>query len=152
MFRLPLKYVPRFVGLLFLYAGVHKMLYPGEATLALYSLDLPFVLANALVTTVIILEFYLGVILVLKIDLKYALTLSMSLMFLFTVYMWYLSTLANPPSCGCLGLTGIFRSNKQAALFGLCRNVVILWLLKLSYNYYFKTPEVAAQRELKVEN
>jgi len=37
-----------------------------------------------------------------------------------------------------MGLTGMFHSTKKAALFGLARNCVILWGLKLSYDYYLK--------------
>src|SRR5436309_1396132 len=119
MVRNFLRYVPLVVGGLFEYAAVEKLLYPGEATLALYSLDVPLALAHVLVTAAIIVELYLGVLLIFRIDLKYSLSVSVVLMFLFTAYMWYLSTLANPPSCGCLGLTGIFKSSKHAALFGL---------------------------------
>jgi hypothetical protein len=34
-------------------------------------------------------------------------------------FLWYLSTLANPPSCGCLGLTGMFDSSRHDAVFGI---------------------------------
>jgi len=56
---------------------------------------------------------------------------------------------SKPPSCGCLGLSAIFSSAKHEALFGLFRNVVILWALKLSYDYYFKKPK-AEEMRLKV--
>lgn len=67
----------------------------------------------------------------------------MGLMFLFVVFMWYLSMTTKPPSCGCLGLTKIFSSTKQEALFGLARNCAILWLLKWSYDYYFSASAAA---------
>jgi hypothetical protein len=53
-----------------------------------------------------------------------------------------LSMLANPPSCGCMGLTQLFKSNKHNAVFGLLRNCVILWLLKGAYDYYCKSQTV----------
>lgn len=53
-----------------------------------------------------------------------------------------------PPSCGCLGLTGIFKSRKQEALFGLFRNCLILWALKLAYDYYFPRTLVTSDAKL----
>lgn len=141
--RLISKHVPTLLGILFLYSGSFKLLFPGEAVFALEALELGHNLANVAVVAVTVLELYLGVILLFKIDLKYGLSAAMGLMFAFTVFLWYLSTLANPPKCGCLGLTGLFNSNKEAALFGLFRNVLILWALKLSYDYHFKAPEAA---------
>jgi uncharacterized membrane protein YphA (DoxX/SURF4 family) len=138
MYRFLLKHIPTFVGLLFLASAALKLFNPGQATMALESLDIPYKQANIMVIVVTILEFYLGALLLKKIDLKYAMIASTVLMFLFTAYLWYLSTLANPPSCGCLGLTGIFNSKKVEAVFGLARNCAILWALKLSYDYYFK--------------
>ena len=60
------------------------------------------------------------------------------LMLAFSVFLWHLSTMAHPPACGCMGLTGMFTSTKKAALFGLARNCLILWGLKLSYAHYVK--------------
>jgi len=122
----------------------HKLLYPGQATMSLETLNVPYAVAKALITGTIIAELYLGVILVRKLDLRFGLSLAMGLMFLFTGYLWYLSTLADPPKCGCLGLTGLFNSSKHEALFGLFRNCVILWALKLSFDHHFK-PSGAAQ-------
>jgi hypothetical protein len=132
------KYLPIALGLLFLYSGFYKALYPGAATHALRALDIPRSIANATIVGVTTLEIYLGIILLFRKDLKYGLMLATGLVFAFTVFLWYLSTLAHPPSCGCMALTGIFKSNKQNAVFGVFRNCVILYLLKLSYDYYVK--------------
>jgi len=64
---------------------------------------------------------------------------------LLTGYLWYLSTLADPPKCGCLGLTGMFNSSKHEALFGVFRNCVILGALKLSFDHHFKPEQTAAE-------
>ena len=83
-----------------------------------------------------------------NIELAFTNSQSMAIMLGFTIYLWYLSMLANPPSCGCLGLTGIFKTNKREALVGVLRNCVILWALKLSYDYHFKPPaNIAAKTE-----
>jgi hypothetical protein len=51
-----------------------------------------------------------------------------------------------------MGLTRLFRSNRADALFGVIRNVVILWLLKFAYDYYCKPPVAAKQAaELSAE-
>jgi hypothetical protein len=100
------------------------------------SLDLPHWLAHWTIMAVTAVELYLGVLLVGKIDLKYGLAAAMALMFAFTVFLWYLSTLADPPGCGCLGLTGAFTEGKKGAVLGVARNCLILWFLKMSYDYY----------------
>lgn len=99
------RQMPYILGALFLYSGTSKVLWPGEATYALVSLDLPLWLSKVLVVAVTVFELYLGSILTLKIDLKYALLCSSVLLVVFTIFMWYLSTLADPPACGCMGLT-----------------------------------------------
>jgi hypothetical protein len=114
--------------------------------MALESLDLPYNWAKAIVASVIALELYLGAILLLKFSLKFALILATGLMFVFTAYLWYLSTMANPPSCGCLGLTGIFNSSKNEAVFGLLRNCVILWALKSAYGCHIKPTNVVQSK------
>jgi hypothetical protein len=131
------KSMPAIVGAIFLFSGGYKLIFPGEATYALKALEFSEWLANATIIAVTALELYLGWVLVLKQDLKHSLIAAMVLMFAFTVFLWYLSTLAHPPSCGCMGLTGMFRSTKHAAIFGLFRNCAILWALKLCYDFYF---------------
>lgn len=131
------KYLVPVLGVLFLYSGAYKLLYPGLATMSLETLGLSRTLAEVAVTGAIVLELYLGLILLVKLDLKWGLGLSTGMMFLFTCYMWYLSTLADPPRCGCLGLTGLFESSKSDAYFGVLRNVLILWGLKLAYDHAF---------------
>jgi hypothetical protein len=140
------KHFPALLGLLFLYSGSHKFYRPGETTYALLALDLPFWLANAAIVMVTATELYLGAILLLKKDLKISLISSTLLMFAFTTFLWYLSTLANPPSCGCLGLTGMFDSSRHDAVFGIFRNFLILFGLKLSYDFYFPKTNSALAR------
>jgi uncharacterized membrane protein YphA (DoxX/SURF4 family) len=135
------KYIPASIGALFLYTGVLKLLFPNEAVGALQSLDFKPWLANGTVAVATVLELYLGILLVFKVDLKYAMAMATGLMFVFTCYLFYLANMAHPPSCGCLGLTGLFNSNKQNAIFGVFRNCVILWGLKLGYDYQGKKVE-----------
>jgi hypothetical protein len=134
MMRWIVGQVPLIAGLLFLYTAGAKLLHPGRAVAALEALGLSVGLADSMVAAVIVIELYLGVLLALRIDLKYALTLSIGVIFVFTGFLWYLAMLADPPACGCLGLTGVFDSSKHEAVFGVVRNCAILWALKLSYD------------------
>lgn len=130
------KIVPAVIGALLLYSGIYKVVSPGEATLALKALDLPIWLAHSTIVVVTAVELYLGALLLGRIDLKFSLPAVTALMFAFTVFLWFLSTLAHPPSCGCLGLTGVFTAGKRGAVLGIARNCVILWLLRLGYDWY----------------
>src|SRR5947208_361822 len=94
--------LPRLVGLLFVYAAVSKLVYPAQAIATLGALGVPYTWANAVVFGIISIEVYLGLILLLHLDLKWGLSAAMGLMFFFVVFMWYLSTRTKPPSCGCL--------------------------------------------------
>jgi hypothetical protein len=136
-----LKHLPTLLGLLFLWAGLYKLLYLGQVTMSLETVGLSYAWAKGLVAATIIAELYLGIILIWRLDLKFGLGAAMALMLRFTAYLWYLSTVADPPKCGCLGLTGMFNSSKHEALFGVFRNCVILWALKLTMDYHFKPGE-----------
>ncbi len=140
------KWTPLLLGLVFLYSGGYKLIFPGEATLALKVLDFGLKPAKAMIIAITVLELYLGTILVLKVDLKLCLRLATGLIFGFTAFLWYLSMLAHPPACGCMGLTHLFLSNRQNAMLGLVRNCGILWLLKWAYDYYVKAPQTGEAR------
>ena len=140
------KSVPALLGAIFVYAGIYELFHPGPATMALESLDVPYSWAKAIVALVIVLEFYLGCSLILRLSLRFAMLSATALMLVFTGYLWYLSTLANPPSCGCLGLTGVFENSRHEALLGLARNFLILWAIKWSYDRHFPANQTAIGR------
>jgi len=137
MHRLFATHIPRVLGALFVYAGIYKLLFPGEATTALESLGVRTWLVTSIVVSVLVAELYVGTLLLMNADLKFSLLFSTAIMFVFSGYLFYLSTLAHPPSCGCLGLSGIFKSSKQEAIWGLARNCIILWALKVAYESRF---------------
>ena len=140
------KSVPALLGALFVYAGIYKLWHPGPATMAIESLDVSYNWAKAIMASVVVLELYVGAILLLRLSLRFAMLLATALMLAFTGYLWYLSTLANPPSCGCLGLTGIFQNSRHEALLGLARNLAILWAIKWSYDRHFPADQTAIER------
>ena len=140
------KSVPVLLGALFVYAGIYRLWHPGPATMAIESLDVPYSWAKAIVASVIVLELYLGAILLLRFSLRFAMVSATVLMLAFTGYLWYLSTVANPPSCGCLGLTGIFQNSRHEALLGLARNLAILWAIKWSDDRHFPADQTAIER------
>jgi hypothetical protein len=140
MIRFLGKWTPTLVGLLLVYSGIYKLFRPGEATMALIVLGFNHGLAGAAIVGVTILELYPGTILLLKLDVWYGLWLATGLMLAFTLFLWYLSLLAHPPACGCMGLTHTFVSNRHNALAGMARNVLVLWLLKCGFDYYAEVP------------
>jgi hypothetical protein len=73
MFRFLGKWAPTLIGSLFIYSGIYKLLFPGEATMALVSLDLHPTPAIVTIAAVTCFELYLGIILLFKLDLKYGL-------------------------------------------------------------------------------
>ncbi|SRR6266511_1222022 len=145
MLRTLVRFAPTFIGVLLIYAGIYKLAFPGEATYALEALSLKYDIANALIVIITVAELYLGRLLLLRIHLRFALTASTVLFFVFTCFLWYLATLAHPPGCGCLGFSTVFKSNKSNAVFGIMRNCLILWMLKAYYDFFFKVPVKRAQ-------
>lgn len=131
------RHTPALVGTLLVYSGSYKGIYPGEATLALMALGAPKALATIAISAVTCVELYLGIILMIGANRQVALWGVTALMLSFSIFLFYLTTMAHPPSCGCLGLTGAFSSGRQGALFGLVRNCVVLWLLRGAYDYYY---------------
>jgi hypothetical protein len=131
------KHIPRALGVLFVYSGFYKLAYPSEAVTALQSVGVGSWSATSIITLVLMLELYIGVLLLANVAVRFSLILLSGLMLAFTTYLFYLSVMAHPPSCGCLGLSGIFSSNRQGAIFGLARNCVILWALKAAYDFRF---------------
>jgi hypothetical protein len=144
MSKLIVTSLPVFVGMLLLYAATYKLITPGEATYAVTALNVPSAIASLTVGLVTAMELYLGLLLVLRVDLKYSLAVTAVLLLAFTGFLWYLLTLAHSPACGCLGLTGIFNTTKHAAIFGIFRNCMLLWAIWLSYNYHQSAPFKAA--------
>jgi hypothetical protein len=126
---------------LFAYAGSYKLVHPGEATLALLTLGITQSLAVAGVMCVTAAELYLATILLTRSNLKFGLQVSTTLMLVFSLFLAYLSFIASPPSCGCMGLSTAFHSNKHNAIFALARNSLILWLLKAAYDFHFPPAE-----------
>ena len=129
MNQLLCKGTPIVVGLLFIYSGLYKLVFPGEATLALLALDAPDRVSDLMIIGITTAELYLGILLLMRIEMERTLLMASTLLFIFALFLAYLSTLAHPPSCGCMGLTAVFHSNRHNALLGLLRNCVMIWLL-----------------------
>jgi len=121
--------VPLLTGLLLAYAGFLKMVHPADSVLSLESLGSPRLVAELLIGTICAVELYLAFCLWLHPKDRANIMVTMCVFFLFTTYLTYLGTLADPPSCGCMGLTGVFESNKKNALVGAARNAILLLFL-----------------------
>ena len=134
------RFVPALLGLVFSYSGLFKLLHPGGATAALFALGFSLPAASATITAITAVELYLGLILLLKLDLRIGLLAASGILLAFSLFLGYLSTLAHPPSCGCMGMTALFKSNRHNALFGLLRNAALLWCAAWAYGYHFRAP------------
>jgi len=130
---------PAFFGVLFLIAAGMKIWSPAQAIISLEAIEINPRMAELIVASVTVLELYLGLNLLFNKRKILFLKGAVVLMLFFTFYLWYLTTLAEPPSCGCLGLTGVFESSKHEALFSFIRNVILLIYLRYlcrNYNNY----------------
>src|SRR6266705_1374127 len=101
MLRSVYKHTPAVVGLLLLFAGIYKVVYPAEAMAAVVALDVPGHWADFAVVVVTILELYVGTIILLRVDLKWGLRMATALVLSFAAFLFFLATMAHPPSCGC---------------------------------------------------
>lgn len=127
------KFAPPAVGAVFAYSGVYKLLEPAQSMAALVALDVPLRFAIVTILVVTVLELYCATLLLTRWDLKVGMQLGTGLLLVFAVFLFHLSIMADPPKCGCMGITEIFKSNRQNAVFGLFRNCVLLWLLSGTY-------------------
>src|SRR2546422_5978791 len=66
MYLALIHHIPRLVGFILLWDGAYKLVNPGQATMALESLEMPYGLAKTIVSSSIIVELYLGVLLSLR--------------------------------------------------------------------------------------
>lgn len=120
-------------ALLFLWAGIDMALHPATVFLTLATLGLSLKLAEWLTIIVAALEATAGIMLLNHIRFPEATIFTNGLLLIFCAFLYFLRTLANPPSCGCPGLHGIFDSAHAEALLGLLRNVTLMLLLAWAY-------------------
>ena len=130
------RLTPTIVGFIFLYAGIYKLITPVQAIAALTSIGFSTSISLALVCLITVIELHLGITLTTRLDLRFSLIAAITVLFTFSLFLFVLSTMANPPSCGCMGLGEIFRSSRHNAMFGLLRNCALMWLLSAGYSYY----------------
>jgi hypothetical protein len=130
------QWSPYIVGGLLLYAGILKIVFPSQSVYALKALAVPTDLAKALVLTVTALELFLGSLLLSRCNLNFVLRSTLALFCGFTVFLWYLSTWAHGPSCGCLGLSDVFYSERANAVLGIVRNCAVMLMLAEGLRVY----------------
>jgi hypothetical protein len=122
-------------------SAIGKLVHPGPAAAALVTVHFNPGFADVVIAVTTTIELYLGVILLSRLDPRFSLIAATSLISVFTIYLFYLTTLAQPPSCGCLGLTGLFKNSRNEAVVGLLRNCAILWTLRWSYACAFPSSD-----------
>ncbi len=144
MYASLLKSCPLVIGVLLVIAGIAKLFSPGVAIYGLEAVGVPEALATPGVVGLTVIELYLGIVLLLGWSTRIYLPAVIVMFLGFTAYLWYLSTLASPPGCGCLGLSEVFSSTKDQALFGMIRNTFLIGYMSASYSHLF--PNVSDAR------
>jgi len=122
------------LGSVFLYGAISKVV---EAKATVEILKQVFgggteIMAGVL-AAVVTLEFLLAYLLFYAPKKRFTLQLAFSTLIVFSAYLAYLGTLADPPDCGCGRLFKVFESNRKNAMLGVARNIVlcgaVAWLL-----------------------
>ena len=128
-------FVPDLVGFVFIIYGTAKLFSP-YLTVAVFGIfGVSPSIAYWLTICLIAVDIYLGVSLVVLRDRRVAPIVAFCCLCIFSCYLVYLITLAEPPDCGCGGIVRLFESNKSNAVFGLFRNVsLLIGLLAWSWN------------------
>ncbi len=126
-----IAFLSRVVGVVFLVAGIDKMVRPEETfSVAAYFQVAPGV-QPWLVLALSLLETWTGLWLLIAPANRMGRWVGLALLTVFIWYLIYLARLAHPPSCGCGGLLAVFNSNRSNAQFGLVRNMVMAVILML---------------------
>ena len=135
VWRHAIDLVPWVVAFSWGYSAVAKAMHPAQAVLALQSLGLGGGLARVTIQATASSELLLCYCLIRK-DLRPAgILLSCALLAVFTCYLGYLVTRGDEVGCGCGLLSHIFESEKLNNLSGMCRNVGLLYALRV-YKFY----------------
>ncbi len=134
------KTIPYACAGVFALAAVLKALFPAEAVLGLEGLQISRPMAEAIVFVITAFEAQISLNLIAYPISRTAVLSAAILLVFLNLYLGYLITLANPPSCGCLGMIGLFKSSRHAALFGIVRNTLLIFALALHFRHYCTTP------------
>lgn len=118
--------IPRVVGVIFLWAGIEKILDPTR-THRVFAFDgVPQPLIEPLTMLVWVGELILGLVLLIGIARRRAVMAGVLVLFVYSVQLAYLIAADNPPEdCGCVALLAKYASAKQAMVLGLVRNAVM---------------------------
>jgi hypothetical protein len=129
--RMLVRAIPYLLGVLFLYAGTYKGVNTGRTTESLMAINVPLGVAFALTLAVASVELYVACILLLSKHKLYPLCSAAGCLVIFTLYLVYIRTLANPPDCACGPLLEVFNTMYGSATFGILRNALLLLLVAL---------------------
>lgn len=117
------------LGSLFLYSASYKLLKPEATVVAIASIIPGSALQLLVLWLVTAVEFYVawgcfrG--------WREVIRMAQGVLVGFILFLGYLLTLAHPPDCGCGELLAFFKDAKANALFGICRNVVLITLFEI---------------------
>jgi hypothetical protein len=124
--RAILELYPRAIGALLSFTAIQKSL-DGSGVARVLEFDrLPQVLVEPVVSAVIVVEAFLGVILMLKPRVRGALDATTCLLALYTIQLAYLALFREAPGCACLAAWEAYKSARVQNLLGIGRNVCLV--------------------------
>lgn len=124
---------PRALGALFLLTAMQKSLDSSGVERVMEFNGLPQALISPLVSAVIVIEAFLGVVLLLRPMLRPVLLSAAALVGVYTLQLAYLASSAEAPGCACLAAWESYQSARTQNLLGVARNVCLtlplLWIV-----------------------
>lgn len=117
---------PRSLGALFLVTAVQKALNSSGVERVLEFDGVPQTLTQPMVSIIIVIEAFLGVVLLLRPALKPVLDATMLLLTVYTLQLACLTASSEAPGCACLAAWESYKSARLQNLLGIGRNVCLI--------------------------
>ena len=127
-----LYFIPVYLGVVLISSAMSKAIDRSEIMNSLTAINVAWQVAALITSVVVVSEVYLGLMLLRTPVKQYIIRCAIGMFLVYVGYLLYISTLANPPKCGCSSLMFTFKSNRDAALYGALRNMLYIYLM-----YYY---------------
>ncbi len=125
------RLVPQFVGLVFIWAGIVKLMQRGGLRAVLRFDAVPVAWIEPLTWIIIVVELGLGLALLILPRRREVLAAAIGLLILYTAQLVFLVFTHGAPSCGCMQLVEAFQDARRYNALSLARNVCLLLSLLL---------------------
>lgn len=119
---------PWIVGVFLLVSATLKAIHPTSLVPVLSFLGMSEIFIPFAVSLLVSVELILGIWLIL-LQSQLVVQLTTGMLLFFTLILGILLLAHDGPSCGCLGVVRLFKSNQSEALFGIGRNLLLIGML-----------------------